>query len=216
VLEEIRFYLQESPDLVFVLGFLGVACLVALVVLLTRFARRRLSQQLVELPLTGRFGRWIGRNPDRIVLGIGVIFILLSGAALVNPVRLVKNGESTEALVTDVVERTVRDSEGKTEVESTFTISFNAGDRKITIRRTDHRIANRTSFCIVNCLSKGERLRVRYLADQPDIAEIDSFSGLFGNPLLFGVVGSVFVFVSRKIAKKKDPADSAQGKSTEA
>jgi hypothetical protein len=41
----------------------------------------------------------------------------------------------------------------------------------------------------------GEKVTVRYLPNQPDTAEIESFLSLWGAALVFGILGSVFTFV---------------------
>ena len=45
----------------------------------------------------------------------------------------------------------------------------------------------------------GDSVRVRYRLDQPQVAEIDAFMALWGPTLLFGGLGSVFVFVGAGI-----------------
>lgn len=45
----------------------------------------------------------------------------------------------------------------------------------------------------------GDSVRVRYRLDQPHVAEIDAFMPLWGLTLLFGVLGSGFLFVGAGI-----------------
>ena len=45
----------------------------------------------------------------------------------------------------------------------------------------------------------GDSVTVRYRLDQPHVAEIDAFMPLWGPTLLFGGLGSVFVFVGAGI-----------------
>ena len=45
----------------------------------------------------------------------------------------------------------------------------------------------------------GDSVTVRYRLDQPQVAEIDAFMPLWGLTLLFGGLGSVFVFVGAGI-----------------
>ena len=45
----------------------------------------------------------------------------------------------------------------------------------------------------------GDSVTVRYRLDQPHVAEIDAFMPLWGQTLLFGALGSVFLFVGAGI-----------------
>ena len=45
----------------------------------------------------------------------------------------------------------------------------------------------------------GDSVTVRYSLDQPHVAEIDAFMPLWGQTLLFGVLGSMFLFVGAGI-----------------
>jgi hypothetical protein len=96
-----------------------------------------------------------------------------------------------------VVERAVRDDKGKERVESTATIRFKAGDRNITIQRSWSRDRDGTSFCLSGCYSKGETLKMRYLVDDPEIARVRSFWGLFGAPITSGLIGAMGIFMWR-------------------
>lgn len=141
-----------------------------------------------------RLGLWFQKNPEMIPLGIGVVCLLVAVALLVNPVRLVMHGKSADGVVADVTKRTVRDEKGKESVESTATIRFKAGERNMAIQRSWSEDRDGISFCFAGCYSKGEKLKMRYLVDDPDIARVGSFWGLFGGPLTFGLVGTMGIF----------------------
>jgi hypothetical protein len=147
-----------------------------------------------------RIGQWFQKNPETIPLGIGVLCLLLAAALLVNPIRLIMYGISSDAVVTDVVERTVLDSQNKVRVESTATIRFRAGDRYGMIQHSwsqDRDGMFSFSICVSGCYAKGDQLKVRYLEDDLEIAAIDSFLGLFGASIILGVVGAMGIFLWR-------------------
>lgn len=139
-----------------------------------------------------KIGLWFQKNPETILLGLGVLFLLVAAAMLVNPVRLVMHGKVADAVVTDVVERIVRDQQGNNRSEFTATIHFRAGEQNIGIQHSQSRGGR--SFCFSGCYSKGERLKVRYHVDDPEIARVASFWGLFGLPFLFGLFGAMGIF----------------------
>jgi Protein of unknown function (DUF3592) len=142
-----------------------------------------------------RIRLWIQQNPIMILRGIGVLCLLLAVALMVNPVRLVTRGQSAEGVVSDVVKRRVHNADNKDKDEYTATIRFKAGDRNMAFQRSWSQDPYSSSFCFTGCFSKGEKLKVRYLVDNPEFARVDSFGGLFGASLIFGLVGAVFVFL---------------------
>jgi len=195
MLEEIGLWLQESPDAWLPLGIVGILCLLVAIVPLVRPLRRRIGQWFHEIPLIKRIGQWFQENPQTIPLGIGVLCLLGAVALLANPVRLLMHGKNADGVVTAVVESTSRDETGKTTIRSTATIRFKAGDRNMEIQRSTSRESGST--CIAGCYSKGERLKMLYLADDPEIAEVKSFVGLFGGPLVLGLIGAMAIFFWR-------------------
>lgn len=144
-----------------------------------------------------RIGLWFQKNPETIPLGAGVLCLLVAVVLLVNPVRLVMRGKSADGVVTDVVKHTVRDAKGNESVRSTATIHFKAGDRNMAIQRSWSQDSGGISFCFAGCYSKGERLKMLYLVDDPEIAEIGSFWGLFGISLILGLIGAMGIFAWR-------------------
>lgn len=149
-----------------------------------------------------QIGLWFRKNPETIPLGIGVLSLLAAVALLVNPVRLVMHGKSAEGVVTDVVVREVHRANEKNlkdreQLESTATIRYSVGDRSMAIQHSWSLPRHGSSSCFAGCYSKGERLKVRYSVDDPGIARIESFGGLFGGPLALGLVGAMGIFFWR-------------------
>ena len=156
-----------------------------------------------------RIGLWFQKNPETIPLGIGVLCLLAAVALLVNPARLVMQGKSAEGVVIDVVNRPVRDSQGKDHVQYTATIRYRAGDRNMTIQRSWQQDTYSYFFCISGCYSKGEELKMRYLADDPEIVAVDSFLGLFGGSLTLGLIGAMALFFWRLWRSERSQNSSA-------
>jgi hypothetical protein len=191
--EEIRLYLQESPDRLLPLGVVGVLCLLLILVPLTRAARRKMAQRVLEMPLLQRIGQWFVRNPEPIALGIGVLCMAGAVALMANPYRLLMHGKDADGVVTTVVESTFEDTDHKTRIRSTATIRFEADGRVMAIQRSSTRDLGST--CVAGCYSKGEKLKILYLAEDPQGAKVHSFVGLFSGPLTAGFVGALaFVF----------------------
>lgn len=200
MLEEIRFYLEQTPDKALPLAVLAVACVLLLVVVLRRGKRsawwnddRPPFAAFFEIPLVRRASGWIREKPDWAAFGVGIACLLATAALLVQPVRLLMRGAGADGIVTSVVETTYDDADHKTRISSTATIRFRAGDRDMTIQRSTSREFGST--CIAGCFHKGERLKILYLAEDPNVAEVRSFPGLFGAPFVPGVVAALaFLF----------------------
>jgi hypothetical protein len=142
-----------------------------------------------------RMRMWIRNNPSMLLRGIGILCLLVAAALLVNPVRLITRGKSAEGIVSDVVKHRELGTDSKTVDRYTATIRFKAGDRNMSFQRSWEQDPYSSSTCLTGCFSKGEKLQVRYLVDDPEVARVDSFLGLFGVSLIFGFVGAAFGFL---------------------
>jgi len=188
--EELRFYLQETPDMALVLALLGIMVLLALAISLTRSVRRRVALKIAETPLGKRVGGWYRENPEKIARGVAVLCFLGVAVLLVNPLRLLVYGVSGEGIVTSVVESNYTDSDGKQRERSTATIRFEAGGVVLELRDSRSREIG-GGFCVAGCERhyKGDRVKVLYFAADPHGARIDSFIGLFGPALVAAIPG---------------------------
>lgn len=186
MVEQIRPWYRDDPFVALVLVGVGVVCLV---LVLNRLVGP------IRLGIEQRVGQWLGQNVVLIPLGIGVLCLLGAVALLANPVRLLMHGKNADGVVTRIIETTSLDEKGRTVIRSTAIILFKAGDRDRTIERSTSRSMGST--CFAGCYSKGERLAMVYLEDDPEVVEVNSFVGFFGGPLTLGLVGGFAIFLWR-------------------
>jgi len=138
---------------------------------------------------------WLDNNIDVFCLWVGLFFCLLATALLVEPMHLYLNGASADGVVTEAGER--RNSPPVhpnqwTRGYGSATIRFNAEgqDREIHANWTRDRAAH----CFAGCYSKGQRLKVRYLKGNPGNARVETWNGMFGLPILFGLIAVIAFF----------------------
>lgn len=199
MLEELSLYWQQSP---ITLIAIGICVLYGAALAVNAVLRAWLGREPgIELPFLGRIRLWAGNHLHQFALAFGVLSLAAMVAFASKPVRLLSEGTSAEAVVISLVESRLRDTPHEAErIRSTATIRFQAGDRAVEIERSTSRKPG--AFCFAGCFRKGERLMVRYFADDPRVAEVDSFLGLFGGALAAALVAA-FAFLIWWVAKPR-------------
>jgi hypothetical protein len=118
------------------------------------------------------------------VAGYAFLFCVLliwAGAVAmsVRPLQLAFHGQRTEGVVISIETGTTTDDNNQPVTYRTAVVQFQAGERvrKFTVDGTGR--------------SKGERIPVRYLPSQPDVAQVDSVKALYAPPA--GAAGMALV-----------------------
>lgn len=136
-----------------------------------------------------------------VFLLLGVVAAGIGVYLAVDSFRLVRDGVSTDAQVTNVTSTEGRDKDGNRVTNFTAHIQYQAGGRSHVLERGWSESPN--SRCFAGCYRKGEKLKVIYLAEEPSVAKIHSIVDLYLTPALPLVIGLAFVaFASVMLLRK--------------
>lgn len=114
---------------------------------------------------------------------IGVAVLIASGRRLMRMRDFLARSVTAPGTVVGLTER--HEGEEASHFPKVRFLSSSAGERIF-----------ESSMGCGRCVARiGEPVRVRYLSNQPDVAEIDAFMPLWGATLLFGGLGTVFLLI---------------------
>lgn len=138
-----------------------------------------------------------------VFLGVGLLFVVIALVTTMNTRTFVAEANHAQGTVIDMVRRQSTDSDHSDAYAPVVRFVTTGGE---TVEFTSNTSSNPPSY------ARGEAVAVLYRPLTPHDAKINSFGSLWGAPVMFGVLGSIFAaggggFILFGVLKARKAAD---------